>query len=68
MKRTDLMKRCRRIAHTYGTTIELREGGRHTHLIIAGQLIPVPRHNDVAEPLAQKILRDVERSAKETKP
>ncbi len=40
----------------------LREGGSHTIFRSrTGALIPVPRHTEIGESLARKIVRDVKR-------
>lgn len=53
MKRKDLLKKLAEAGYT------MVEGGRHTKVLKDGLLITeVPRHAEVAEPLAKKILRD----------
>ena len=58
MKRKDLIRELVR----HGAEL-VREGGSHTiyRNQRTGELIPVPRHGEVAEKLAQKIVRDAKR-------
>jgi len=60
MKRRDLMKRLAKIAKSEGANLELREGGNHTVVRIGDRVESVPRHNEIAELLAQKIIRKME--------
>jgi hypothetical protein len=64
MKRTALLKELRQIAKTAGVTIEEREGGRHTHIVINNVLIPVPRHREVAEGTARTIINQAKEATK----
>lgn len=54
MKRRDIL----RIVMNAG--FELEEGGRHTKVLENGKLITeIPRHNEIGEILAKKILKDI---------
>jgi predicted RNA binding protein YcfA (HicA-like mRNA interferase family) len=57
MKRRDLEARLRALG-----VVLLREGGSHSIFRNprTGQLIPVPRHAEINERLAEKILRDAQ--------
>lgn len=57
MKRSELLRRLRQS----GAEL-LREGGAHTiyRNPRTGLLIPVPRHKEINERLAEKILRDAD--------
>ncbi len=57
MKRRDLERRLRELG-----VVPHREGGSHSIFRNpkTGQLIPVPRHAEINERLAEKILRDAE--------
>jgi len=60
MKRRDLMKKLERIAKEQGEEIVIREGGNHTVVTIGENTAPVPRHNEVSEILAKKIIKQAE--------
>ncbi|MCG8150317.1 hypothetical protein GUY44_07490 [Pimelobacter simplex] len=62
MKRTDLMKRLRKIAKSQGETVEIREGGSHTVVKIGSRQTTVPRHNEVNEITAKAIIKHMEAS------
>ncbi|QNJ24591.1 YcfA-like family protein [Synechococcus sp. SYN20] len=56
MKRTDLIKQLEKAG-----CVLLRHGGRHDifHQPQTGRTQPVPRHREINEILAKKILRDL---------
>lgn len=60
MKRTDLMKRLRKIAKAQGETVESREGGSHTVVKIGDRQTTVPRHNEINEHTAKAIIKHME--------
>ena len=60
MKRRDLVKRINEIARTQNQTAVWVEGGSHTKVTIGGRSTVVPRHKEVKEPLAKKIIADIE--------
>lgn len=59
MRRTDLEKQLRAIAKTKAVAFsKSREGANHTIFNMNGTKIPVPRHREISEHLAKKILKD----------
>jgi len=61
MKRTDLVKRVKSMAKTAGVPFELmREGGNHTIYSLDGNVLPVPRQNEINELTAKSILKQAE--------
>ncbi len=61
MKRTDLIKRLAKLAKDNGVSWSLvREGGDHSIYEFNGHRIPVPRHREVQEGTARKIIREAE--------
>lgn len=62
MKRRDLVKAIASAAKTADVSWELlRDTGNHTSFLLAGQVrIDVPRHTEVGEMLAEKIMKDCE--------
>jgi mRNA interferase HicA len=58
MKRKELVRRLAELGAVF-----VREGGRHSYYVNprTGDAIPVPRHTEIKEGLAKKILRDAER-------
>jgi mRNA interferase HicA len=60
MKRRDLMKRLAAIAKAEGTDLITSEGGKHTKVQIADRVEVVPRHTEINEMLAKKILKKME--------
>lgn len=58
MKRTDLLKRVKKMAKDAEVQFELeREGGNHTIYSLNGNNFPVPRHNEINELTAKGILK-----------
>lgn len=63
MKRQQLEKQIRTIVRAHGAEMSMREGGNHTVITINGQPIPVPRHREIDERLAARILKDATTAA-----
>lgn len=59
MKRRDLMKKLDRIAKAAGEELEIREGGRHTVVRVGDKQTAVPRHGEINEITARKILKEM---------
>ncbi|WP_427015410.1 hypothetical protein ACQCSX_11255 [Pseudarthrobacter sp. P1] len=57
MKRRDLMKKHEQIAKAEGEDMVIREGGNHAVVTIGENTAPVPRHNEISEILAKKIIK-----------
>jgi mRNA interferase HicA len=60
VKRSDLLKRLRRIAKDRGVDIDIVEGGSHTKVRIGDRIVVVPRHAEINELTARAVLRDAE--------
>ncbi|MDR1189203.1 MAG: hypothetical protein LBK95_17430 [Bifidobacteriaceae bacterium] len=60
MKRRDLMRRINQIAKAQGQVPIWAEGASHTKLTIGSKSTVIPRHREIKEPLAKKILADIE--------
>lgn len=60
MKRRDLMKRLAKIAKTEGEDLLVTEGGSHTKVQIGERVDFVPRHAEVNEITAKKIIQRME--------
>jgi hypothetical protein len=61
MKQRDLLKRIAKQAKQCGVDWALHgPGGRHDIWILDGQKIPVPRHTEIGEGLAESIFKDCE--------
>lgn len=60
MKRDELIRRLRKAAKAQGVTLELRREGAGHEIWSFGDrdLRPIPRHREIAEGLAQAILRE----------
>lgn len=55
-KRVDLIRQISKAAKRRGLVFEVaREGGRHTVFDLDGARIPIPRHNEIGEQLAEVI-------------
>ena len=65
VRRTDLIKQLKRIAKANNVSFDLAEGGSHTKVWINGQMITIPRHNEINEFTARGILSDATAAAKE---
>ena len=57
------MKRLANIAKTEGEDLLITEGGNHTKVQIGPRVQFVPRHNEVNEITAQKIIQKMEGKA-----
>lgn len=58
-KPREIVKKIRTAAKRKGLTFEYAgEGGRHTHYRLDGILIPIPRHAEVDNDLAEIIYRE----------
>ncbi len=61
MKRTALLRKIRGAADEKGVVFELkRQGSEHEQWLCGRRLIAVPRHREVAEPTARRILKDLQ--------
>jgi hypothetical protein len=61
MKRRDLEKALRLIAKDRGVDFEVvREGGKHTIVRVGDKKIPIPRHAEINEITAHKIIEQAE--------
>lgn len=60
MKRRDIMKRLRKIAKARNESLNLREGAKHTVVQIGDRQTTVPRHNEINEITAKKIIEHME--------
>lgn len=62
MKRVDLLRTIGRAARRAGSQWVLgRQGREHEIWSLDGQQIPIPRHREVHELTAKRILKDLER-------
>lgn len=61
IKRRDLLKKLERVARDRGEKLEITEGGRHTKIKIGQSQTVVPRHTEIADLLAKKIVKQVEK-------
>ena len=59
MKRRDLLKKIERIAKEAGETVDYREGGSHTVVKFGDKQTVVPRHAEINEITAKKILKQL---------
>jgi predicted RNA binding protein YcfA (HicA-like mRNA interferase family) len=59
MKRRDLLKQIERLAKEAGETVETREGGSHTVVKFGDKQTVVPRHAEINEITAKKILKQL---------
>lgn len=61
MKRARLMKQLRQIARTKGVVLTTEEGGPHTKVLFNDRRVTVvPRHSEVNEITASKIIETAE--------
>lgn len=68
MKRSELDRRLRRVARENNAEwLFVREGGGHEIWSMNGRPVQLPRHNDVAERLARKIIADAAKAAREAR-
>jgi hypothetical protein len=54
------MRRINQIAKAQGQVPIWAEGASHTKLTIGSKSTVIPRHREIKEPLAKKILADIE--------
>ncbi|WP_172121456.1 hypothetical protein [Actinomyces faecalis] len=66
MKRRDLEKALRRIAKEHGLALTLKEGGNHAVATVGTWREPLPRHREIAEKLARKIIRRCQEAREES--
>jgi hypothetical protein len=59
VKRRDLLKHIADIAKAQHAEAVWKEGGSHTKITIGARTTMIPRHNEIKEPLARQILRDL---------
>jgi len=59
MKRLDLMRRLSEFASDNGLEMEVVEGAKHTKVVIGEARTVVPRHREINEITAGKILRQM---------
>jgi hypothetical protein len=61
MKRTHLIQQLRLVAKEAGLSLELvREGGGHEIWQVGTSRFPIPRHAEIGEQLAKKIIRQAQ--------
>ena len=61
VKREALVQRIRKAANAAGITFEMtRQGANHEVWRCGGSTVPIPRHREIAERLAEKIFKEVE--------
>jgi hypothetical protein len=59
-KRRDIIKKIRSEARAKGVSFETREGGNHTVCTVGGIMIPIARHNEIADLMAKIIYQECE--------
>lgn len=62
MKKADLEKRIAKMAKTAGVTWVSDGGTKHDKYRLNGVVIMIPRHNEIGEMLAKKILKDCDKA------
>ncbi|HEX9519717.1 MAG TPA: hypothetical protein VF940_26520 [Streptosporangiaceae bacterium] len=61
MKRRDVIRKISKAAGQRGVVWEpFKEGGNHTIYLLGGKRIPVPRHTEIDDGLAEKMFRECE--------
>ncbi|MBB2890202.1 hypothetical protein [Flexivirga oryzae] len=61
MNRRDVIKKIKKAAKDGGVSWELRENGkRHDLYDLDGVMIPIPRHNEITEQMAEIIWKECE--------
>lgn len=60
MKRRDLLRRLRLLAENQGVELRLVEGGRHTKIFMGDRQSVEPRHLEINEITARKIIQHFE--------
>ncbi len=61
VKRRDLVKRITAIAKAKGVTAVYEEGGSHTKVTVGDRQTVIPRHREINEITARKIIDQLER-------
>jgi hypothetical protein len=56
MKRRDLIGKINFLAKGRGQTVRLKEGGSHTKVIVGGRQSVIPRHGEINEITARRIV------------
>ena len=64
MKKRDLERKMLQMCRDAGVELHYVGGTNHDKYRINGVMVSVPRHTEVREALARKILKDVERAIK----
>ncbi|HKU36356.1 MAG TPA: type II toxin-antitoxin system HicA family toxin [Paenarthrobacter sp.] len=59
VKLRDLLKALERMARDRGLPLEYREGGSHTVIRIGDRQTVVPRHSEINEITARKIIKQI---------
>jgi len=62
MKKAELEKRIAKLAKTNGVEWVAVGGSKHEKHLFNGVVIMIPRHNEIGEMLAKKILKDCEKA------
>ncbi len=62
MKKVDLEKRIAKLAKANGATWVYVGGTKHDKFELNGTVIMIPRHNEIGEMLARKILNDCDKA------
>ncbi|MDA2806024.1 type II toxin-antitoxin system HicA family toxin [Nocardiopsis suaedae] len=60
MKQRKLLETLRKAADKGATLVFVRHGSRHDIYSVSGYRFVVPRHADIAEPTARRIIKEVE--------
>lgn len=61
MKRRDVIRKIGKVAAERGVTWELlKEGGNHSIYLLGGKRIPVARHTEIDDGLAEKMFNECE--------
>ena len=56
-KKTELVKQIRELAKQHGVTAKLKRQSGHEIWECAGYTFPIPRHREIAEGIARKIIK-----------
>jgi hypothetical protein len=56
-KKTELVRQIRSLAKQYGVSARLKRQGSHEIWECAGYTFPIPRHREIAEGTARKIIK-----------
>ena len=60
MKRRDLIRKIAKEAKRQGVSWIEGEGGKHSTYMLGSHTIPVPRHTEIGEGLAEQIFKECE--------